>query len=346
MNSVRQRRLQRGWSQAELAERAGISRAAVSAIEVERLVPAVTAALSLARVFSCSVEELFDEQAVSRDAQTSWAFPPPTEPWRYWEAEVSGRRWRFPAERTGELNGFHDGVSSSPDVPSTLAQETLVVAGCDPAAGLLAQEYYRRTGWRMLILQRTSTQSLELLKQGLVHVAGLHFSNSEHASDNERTVREMLGTGYLLLRAAEWQEGIAAGRHVSAKTASGAVRAQLRWVGRAAGSAARRCQDELLSPKYRMRYVAPDHRSVAESIRAGWADAGVCVQLVCEEAGLQFFPVQQEAYDLCFTQKHEQDPRIRALIALIQAANYRSLLGDLPGYATERVGGLETVGSE
>jgi len=35
------RRLAREWSQAELAERAGISRAAVSAIEGERLSPSV-----------------------------------------------------------------------------------------------------------------------------------------------------------------------------------------------------------------------------------------------------------------------------------------------------------------
>jgi DNA-binding XRE family transcriptional regulator len=44
-NRVRPYRESRGWSQAELARRAGISRAAVSAIEVNRLVPSVTAAL-------------------------------------------------------------------------------------------------------------------------------------------------------------------------------------------------------------------------------------------------------------------------------------------------------------
>lgn len=346
MNSVRQRRMQRGWSQAELAERAGISRAAVSAIEIERLVPAVTAALSLARVFGCSVEELFGEPAHAQGAQMEWAVDPPAEPWRYWEADVGGRRLRFPAERTGQLNGFHDGVSHAVSETATnLALETLVIAGCDPAAGLLAQEYHRRTGWRMLVLQRTSTQALELLKQRKVHAAGLHFSNAEHSNDNERFVRDSLGDGYCLLRAAEWQEGVAAGSQVLAKTAHGVAKARLRWVGREVGSAARRCQDELLSSKHRTRHVAPDHRGVAESIRAGWADAGICVQLVCEEAGLRFLPVQQEAYDLCFAQKQEQDPRIRALVALIQAANYRSLLGELPGYSVQHVGELEVVRS-
>ena len=58
-NPVLARRLAREWSQAELAARAGISRAAVSAIEGERLSPSVATALALAAVFECSVEELF-----------------------------------------------------------------------------------------------------------------------------------------------------------------------------------------------------------------------------------------------------------------------------------------------
>src|SRR4051794_29327800 len=58
-NRVKSHRLKRGWSQAELAHRAGISRTAVSAIEVNRLVPSVAAALSLANALDCSVEELF-----------------------------------------------------------------------------------------------------------------------------------------------------------------------------------------------------------------------------------------------------------------------------------------------
>ena len=47
-NRVKMFRQQRGWSQEDLAQRAGISRAAVSAIEIHRLVPSVAAALALA----------------------------------------------------------------------------------------------------------------------------------------------------------------------------------------------------------------------------------------------------------------------------------------------------------
>src|SRR5262245_8617655 len=58
-NRLRQRRLDRKWSQQELAERAGIARASVSAIEMGRLVPSAASALALAAALNCRVEDLF-----------------------------------------------------------------------------------------------------------------------------------------------------------------------------------------------------------------------------------------------------------------------------------------------
>ncbi|MGO8749094.1 MAG: helix-turn-helix transcriptional regulator [Thermoguttaceae bacterium] len=58
-NRVRTCRTARGWSQDELATRAGISRARVSAIETGRSVPSTVAALALAAALDCHVEDLF-----------------------------------------------------------------------------------------------------------------------------------------------------------------------------------------------------------------------------------------------------------------------------------------------
>ena len=52
-------RIARGLSQRALADAAGITRQAVSAIERGRVVPGVGIALALARVLGTSVEELF-----------------------------------------------------------------------------------------------------------------------------------------------------------------------------------------------------------------------------------------------------------------------------------------------
>src|SRR5262245_52446966 len=95
-NLLRQKRQARGWSQEELARQAGISRAAVSAIESAKLVPSVAAALALAAVLECSVEAIFGRVEISAATPWSWAWPPPSFPCRYWQAEVHGQMWLYP----------------------------------------------------------------------------------------------------------------------------------------------------------------------------------------------------------------------------------------------------------
>lgn len=65
VNRLRQRRTELGLTQAEVAERAGVSRTAVTAMEADRLVPSVAAAIAVAGVLSQTVEELFGDRAAS-----------------------------------------------------------------------------------------------------------------------------------------------------------------------------------------------------------------------------------------------------------------------------------------
>lgn len=60
-NQVRKRRLERDWSQAELAQRLGVSRQTVIAIENEKYDPSLPLAFRIARVFRQSIEELFQD---------------------------------------------------------------------------------------------------------------------------------------------------------------------------------------------------------------------------------------------------------------------------------------------
>ncbi len=58
-NRVRELRAERGWSQAELATRLGVSRQTVNAIETGRYDPSLPLAFSLARVFEQPIEMIF-----------------------------------------------------------------------------------------------------------------------------------------------------------------------------------------------------------------------------------------------------------------------------------------------
>src|SRR5262249_49542444 len=200
------------------------------------------------------------------------------------------------------------------------------------------------TGFRLLALHRGGRQALALLGQGLVHAAGLHFATEADPDANVRTVQETLGAGYRLLRVASWEEGLSLAPATPVTTVRAALRARLSWVGREAGSAARQCLDELL-PDRPPRHVARDHRGGADAGRCGWADAGVCHRLVCEEAGLRFFGLRQEQFDLCYPTGADGDPRLRALLSAVRSPSYRRLLGELPGYDTGRSGEVRDVGS-
>jgi molybdate-binding protein/DNA-binding XRE family transcriptional regulator len=340
-NRVKTRRLGRGWSQAELAQRAGISRAAVSAIEVHRLVPSVAAALALAAALGCTVEEMF-----GASGEAAWAWPPPDGPCRYWQARMGNRTLLYPAEPTAAGVVRHDGVyregsflPGGDDRP----EATAVLATCDPAAALLAGEVACSHGFRLLVLSRSSRQALALLGRGLVHVAGVHLATARQADRNVQEVRGTLGTGYRLLRAARWEEGLALAPGLRVRSVRAAVSAGLRWVGRESGSAARQCLDELRADSRPPRLLARDHRGVAEAVRCGWAEVGVCLRLASEEAGLDFLSVRHEDYDLCYPAASERDARIQAIVSAVRSATYRQLVGTLPGYETADAGHVQPV---
>jgi putative molybdopterin biosynthesis protein len=345
-NRLKEHRLGHHLSQAELASRAGISRTAVSAIEGCRLVPSVAAALALANALACTVEGIFGPEKPANPEEPSWAFAPPPAPCRYWLVRVGNRMLRFPTEASEAGLLEHDGLFANETFQhrSRVApSETLVMACCDPAAGLMVRHLAQITGIRLLVLTRSSRDALRLLGQGLVHVAGIHLATVDSSHGNAQAVRAELGSGYSLLRLAHWQEGLALAPHLGLRSIRAALQAKLRWVGREPGSGARQCLDELLGRRPTPRRLAPNHRLVAESIRCGWADAGVCLRLVGEEAGLRFFTVREEIFDLCFRTDGAADPRIEALCITVQSPTFRRLLADLPGYDTSATGELEKV---
>jgi molybdate-binding protein len=126
---------------------------------------------------------------------------------------------------------------------------------------------------------------------------------------------------------------------VRTRSAGSLARANLRWIGREEGSGARRVLDRLLGVRARrFRHVARDHRAVAVAIRTGYAQAGVAVKLVAEEAGLDFIALQQEDYDLCYREDLRGDEALAALRRTLRRVALRRLVGELPGYDSGRMG--------
>jgi molybdate-binding protein/DNA-binding XRE family transcriptional regulator len=350
-NRVRETRERLGWTQDVLAARAGLSRAEISAIETGRVVPSTAAGLALSRAMGARLEDLFG-LADEGGRAAEWAWPPGNER-RYWLASVEGGWWRYPVEPTASGVLPHDGVwnraghgageraERSAPASNPEAGRTLVIAGCDPSMSLLAHTLARAGGIRVLAFVRSSARALSLLRDGRVHVAGVHLG--EDAEGNAVAARSILGERHRRVHVARWTEGLALAPGLGYRTIASAVRARLRWVGREEGSGARRCMDMILEGRRRpegAKFSATDHRGVVETIRSGWAQAGVCVQLAAQEGRLDFLPARQEDYDLCFLPELEQDPRITVLLDVVRSREYARLLGALPGYDVGRTGEL------
>lgn len=67
-STLRELRAERGWSQAELAERLSVSRQTINAIETEKYEPSLTLAFKIARLFGKRIEEIFEGEEESNRA--------------------------------------------------------------------------------------------------------------------------------------------------------------------------------------------------------------------------------------------------------------------------------------
>ena len=60
-NRIPALRAERGWTQAEVAWRLGVSRQTINAIETGKFDPSLPVAFRLARLFESTIEQIFDD---------------------------------------------------------------------------------------------------------------------------------------------------------------------------------------------------------------------------------------------------------------------------------------------
>jgi len=60
-NRIAVLRAERSWTQADLAQRIGVSRQSINAIETGKFDPSLPVAFRLARLFGLTIEDIFDD---------------------------------------------------------------------------------------------------------------------------------------------------------------------------------------------------------------------------------------------------------------------------------------------
>ncbi|MBE3591064.1 MAG: helix-turn-helix domain-containing protein [Firmicutes bacterium] len=382
-NGLRRLRQARGWSQQELAQRAGVTRQTVSGVESGRYLPSVAVALRLARALGCSVEDLFALEAPPEELLARWSSRAPAgaaggeRPGleRVALAEVRGRWVAHPLSARTAMGFFPpaDGVLTGsgaragapggrqvavrPLRPLDEIRRNVVIAGCDPALGLLAAWFAERSpAGRMVWLHASSRAALGALGAGEVHVAGLHLWDEASGAYNAPFVRRALRGGpALLVHLAQWEEGfiVAAGNPLGVRGAEDLADRRVRLVNREPGAGARELLDRLLReagiPPQAVRgyeHEVAGHLAVAEAVAMGTADVGVGTRAAAEAFGLGFVPLRQERFDLALAADLAEDPRLAPLLDALASRGFRAQLGSVAGYDTRDTGLTETVAGE
>lgn len=331
---IRELREVRGWSQQELADRAGVTRQLVGAVEAARHVPNVVAAMALARALDTTVEELFERPAAgivpafgaTFEAGTALltatlgehvvAVPVPhgavnPERWTAADAEAGpgGRVERLPG---GRIDG-------------------LLVSGCDPVLGLVAELVERSSPSRVIAVLASTGRSIRALAEGTVHAALVHAAAGELPEPpvpvrRWHVARWLAGLAAIAPGGPPPVEDLAARRSTVVQRDGGAGTQQaLQRALRVAGAT-----DPLPGP------IGEGHLDVARRVLAGGAGAGVTMEAAALAFGLGFRPLEEHAVELWL------DERWSGLAA---AAVLSDVLGSEPFLRrVGRVGGYDLAG--
>lgn len=356
-NTLASERERLGWSQARMAEAAGISRQSYAAIESGGSVPSTEVALRLASVLGRTVGDLFrlpGEPAERRDAAWSGEGPPVPGA-RVRLTRIAGRWIAHPCAEAHRPEEPADGVVERVDrggvgvrvLTERPPPSALAVVGCDPAFGILADTLRREHGLEVSWNQRGSRAALLALARGEAHLAGAHLLDPRSGAWNERWVRELVPFPCTRISFAVWEQGLLVrpGTPPRIRGVGDLAAGDVRLLNREEGSGSRALLDETLiaagvEPTAVAGYgsSARGHFAVADGIAAGAAEAGVAIRAVGLARGLGFMPLREEAYELIVPNHMLDLPAVDALLGLLRRPGVRAQVEALGGYDATGMG--------
>ena len=355
-NHLKRQRKAAGLSQNELAERVGVSRQAILAIEASRNVPSTSLGLKLAYALGCSVEDIFQlAPAPGIHAHLAPA-PPANEGGTRVALGRVADRWvahRLPSHGVAAADGTIAGadgdmVEVTPLVSSSSLRSNVLVAGCAPLLGAVAARVGQRfSDARVTWLPRDNRRSLQLLAGGLVHVAGLHYSDEGGGATEAAAKRALPGQRLLVVNLTRWRMGVVtpAGNPLGLAAGGDLVRPGLRLARREEGSGAHSLASQLTDGACDKQDGPPaaDHREVARMVRSGSADAGIAIESAALAEGLDFIPLVSERFDLAVPADIAANEPVSRLIETLDDPAFRTEVEHLPGYDGSQSGQATTV---
>jgi putative molybdopterin biosynthesis protein len=354
----------RGFSAAELAAKAGITRQTIYAIEANTYVPNTAVALRLARLLGAAVKDVFhlpgetsapprtmeldllSEDDAAQDGQ-------PVQLARVGSRSVGVARsplvWELPQADAFLLGAVQPNARARVRLfhDSERLKNRLVVAGCDPGMSVLAR-YALKAGVELVMVHANSSRALAMLKSGLIHVAGSHLRDEATGESNLAAVQKRFPrSSAVVVNLASWEQGIVVAKRnpKGIRGVDDLARRDVRLVNREPGAGSRALLDTALARlsinrKQVRGYetVAHGHLPAAWQVRLGNADACIATRAAARVLGLDFIPLVHERYDLVLRKPFLALPTVESLLDTLSRADFRRELELLGDYDTHNAG--------
>jgi putative molybdopterin biosynthesis protein len=223
----------------------------------------------------------------------------------------------------------------------------ILLAGCDPSASLLAHSL-ERLGFELVIAFENSSRALELLHEGLVHIAGTHLVEKAGSKTDLLPISKMFPRNSVaILSFAMWKEGLLVAQGNPKKIAGieDLARKDVQITNREQGAGCRRLLDDLLkkhgiaSGKVRgYDRITLGQLPAARLVHSGEVDTCISTQAAASTLGLSFIPLAEKPYLLVLRRAHLTLPPIEALIGTLGRAAFRREVESCIGYDMRTAG--------
>jgi molybdate-binding protein/DNA-binding XRE family transcriptional regulator len=352
-------RQKRGLSASWLATAVGVSRQTIYAIEAGSYVPNTAVGLRLARALDVTVEDLFTLAESSPAPELPSAqvtllagsdAPEPGQPVQLCQVDKrlmasapSAIPWYLPASDAIMTGKSRVQICQ----PEADFRNRILVAGCDPGISVLAR-HVQTAGIELVLAHRNSSQSLALLKEGSVHIAGTHLHDETSGESNIPEIGRMFAKNSVaVISFAVWEEGIltARGNPKSIRGVDDFSRKDVRIVNREKGAGSRLLLDSHLKrlkiPESNVagyQNLASGHLAAAWQVRTGAVDCCIATRASARLFGLGFIPLVSERYDLAIRRQHLDLPAVQTLLDTLNRSGFRRELESVGGYDTKASG--------
>ena len=230
------------------------------------------------------------------------------------------------------------------------AQKRIVLAGCDPATGLLSRMVEKTSGVDVVTAGASSKLALTWMVEGKVHIAGSPLEDEKTGEFNLPFLRKQFPKEELtVVTFARWEEGfvVAPGNPKGIQKAEDLARKSMRFVNREKGSGSRALLDTLLEKAgvetarvAGYERVAYGHLAEAYCVLTGEADACLATRSAAQTFHLDFVPLHGARYDLVMRRRTAELPGVKAFLDVLQRAALRRKLEVLAGYDTSQTGSV------